>query len=691
MYCIKKGTTENLFANGDFETPRDPKTSLETEAEQYGVYIDLEWVDKYRQLLQAAEDYNIMVTTSVSPHYMPQFIYDRYPDAKDDTNFLPFNPENQDIRNIISVFARLLGTIVADYDSVCDIGLLNESQFYGFSEDADGNKTPKPYWNDRWHEYLKNKYGNISNLNKAYGLDGIVNQFLGKAYTNFNDVEMPTSVQATPVFKDYYDFSTGVLSEFQTWLAGEVRKTAPADIMIHSKVMQYTNYAGRYFMVNGSDYEQIADTMDVNGCDTNSNYMGNNPFSSKMLWYDYMTSVKDAPVWDTESHNKQDSEEVVYDELLPYYVSADLWDGAVHGRGTSVMWVWDYDEFGVPWGISYYNNMNYAMRPRAVAENSKVSMDMQRLSKEISALSKADAKVGLLFSRTGLMYGTGTGNITDQFDAYEQILFTGQKVGVISDNMPEDVNKYELVVIPNNVTNIPAEMLNALHAYQDNGGQILILGNGTTLSKDEYNISHSNSVVNNVLQRADRSSTVASKIKTMELSEIVLIDTATEKPVEGVEWSYATMGENYVVNILNYSMDDKDVKNIKLQLNGKDLTGVKELRSGSVADVFAAKPFQPMLMKIEPLRLDLVDVNGTVLESGITTIKSGRIRCESLIDGDVILALYKDETLVKACVGTCELDITANESGSYRLMATVWDMETLEPLTDSINLTMEVE
>ncbi len=691
VYCVKKGTSENLFKNADFETARDPKTALEVEAEQYGLYIDQEWVDKYRQLLQAAEDYNIMVSAAVSPHYMPQFLYDRYPDAKDDTNFLPFNPENQDIRNAISIFARFLGSLVADYDSVYDIGLLNEAQFYGFSEDADGNKIPKPYWNDRWHAYLEEKYGTIQNLNKAYGLDGILDQIHGNDYDSFAEVAMPTSVQASPVFTDYYDFSTGILTEFQEWLAGEVRKTAPDRIKIHSKVMQYTNSAGRYFMVNGSDYEQIADSMDLNGCDTNSNYQGSNPFSSKMMWYDFMTSVKDAPVWDTESHNMLDLAEIEYDELLPYYVSADLWDGAVHGRGASIMWVWDYDEFGVPWGSSSYMNTNYAFRPGAVAENSKISMDMQRLSKEITAIAEEEAKVGLLFSRTGLMYGTGSGNITDLYDVYEQILFSGQKVGIVSDNMPEEISKYQLLVIPDNVTNIPADMLNAIKAYQENGGKVLILGSGTTLSKDEYNKAHNSTTVSYIMQHADTTATVSQKVQEMELSEIVLIDVATGEKAEGIEWSYAKYGNKYVVNILNYSMDVDDVKNVKLQLNGRDLTGVKELRSGTVSNVFAAKPYQPMLMEIEPLRLDLVDANGTVLESNLSSIKSGKIRCESLIAGDVVLALYKDETLIKASVKTGELDVAITESGSYRLMATVWDMETLEPLTDSRNLTMEVE
>ena len=204
---------------------------------------------------------------------------------------------------------------------------------------------------------------------------------------------------------------------------------------------------------------------------------------------------------------------------------------------------------------------------------------------------------------------------------------------------------------------------------------------------DEYNKAHSSETVTDIIENSIVNGDVSDTIASMGFSKIILVDTATGKAAEGIEWSYAKYGDKYLVNIINYSV----TKNVKLQMNGKDVTGVKELRTGTVSDVFAAKPYQPILIEIEPLRLQLVDANGTILESNISSIKNGKIRCESLIGGDVVLALYKDDSLVKASITTGELDVAITESGSYRLMATVWDMKTLTPITDSRNLTMEVE
>ncbi|MBQ2615061.1 MAG: beta-galactosidase [Clostridia bacterium] len=681
MYVREQGTDINLLKNGGFETTPDTVSAIDKEAEEAGWAINHDSLNWLKDVLETAEEHNVLVDINVCPHYMPKFILNQSATATAaKTQFLPFAIDDEVVRKASGMYARLLASIASKYDSVHSICITNEPSVEASNADS------KAYYATHWQNYLKDLYGTIEKLNQAYG----------SSYTDFSQISMPTGVESTPVFYDYRSFNDNLLVVFHEWFAKEVKK-ANQDIKVHAKVMDYLRYNYQSFLIDGTDYERMADVMDLNGCDAFSYYYGQSktPMTLKMGWYDLMTSLADKPVWDTESHIMDDFNIPRYDNLTADYTAADIWNGAIHGRGASVLWLWDTQDTSMPWGGTNYPNANAALRPEDAAAVAKTALDLNRLSDEVTALQKTEAKIGLLYSRTTLGYNEDY--MTYVGDAYEEIIFSGQKVGFVTDSRPEDMHKYDLLVIPG-VTNVKKSMLDELGAYLANGGKILLTNStkwswsslkneNIALKYDEYNKAHSSETVTDIIENSIVNGDVSDTIASMGFSKIILVDTATGKAAEGIEWSYAKYGDKYLVNIINYSV----TKNVKLQMNGKDVTGVKELRTGTVSDVFAAKPYQPILIEIEPLRLQLVDANGTILESNISSIKNGKIRCESLIGGDVVLALYKDDSLVKASITTGELDVAITESGSYRLMATVWDMKTLTPITDSRNLTMEVE
>jgi len=121
---------------------------------------------------------------------------------------------------------------------------------------------------------------------------------------------------------------------------------------------------------------------------------------------------------------------------------------------------------------------------------------------------------------------------------------------------------------------------------------------------------------------------------------------------------------------------------------------MQELRTGEWTNdgELCLKPYQPQLLAVKEINLTLQDENGNVLKETLDTIETGTVVCQTPIEGDVVLALYKDDELIKASIGTGKLSITdCSQKGSYRLMATVWEKETLTPRTDCINIFKEVE
>ena len=53
--------------------------------------------------------------------------------------------------------------------------------------------------------------------------------------------------------------------------------------------------------------------------------------------------------------------------------------------------------------------------------------------------------------------------------AYENIIFSGQKVGFVTDLQPENMNKHKLLIIPG-ATHVKADTLENIKTFIENGG-----------------------------------------------------------------------------------------------------------------------------------------------------------------------------------------------------------------------------
>ncbi len=678
LYLREQGATTNLLANPGFEDRTERvKTSGDLLGEQYGWYLDYgsNHATKLKHYLKQAETHNVLVDVMVPINYVPSIVYNQDATMDDSaTQFMPFTLDSQVTRDFCSFLAQFMGEISKDYDSVKSICLSNEPLVNGSGYDLQGEVSK--HYLDSWRSYLKKTYNNSITA---------MNQALGTNYASFDTVAFPSYSDRTALYNEYIKFNDGLMDDFFTWYAGEVKKAYP-DMPIHVKLMDYFRYNYRHYVWGGTNWEILSDSFDINGCDAHSylQYQQYTPLTMKMGWYDYMTSVKDAPVFDTESHILEDAQTVAYSDTITRYYESDVWNGAVHGRSTDILWLFDADVSRTAVGGSNYANSNLVHRPAEIAAIARTSLDLQRLSKEITALQKAETKTALLYSRTSLSWDDNY--MTTVGEAYEDLLFSGQKVAMITDEEPEKMNNYQLLVVPG-ANYVPATTLNAISTYLENGGQVLLLGSDC-LNYDEHGKAHTASILSSIREKADRQSTIKEKVKELALSDVVLTD-ENGNTLDGVEWSYAKYNGQYLVNILNYEFEA--AKAFRVFYKGKEVTSFKELRRGISPDTLVAEPYQPMLLAFDACSLDRIDSQGNLIEPNVTTLKAGTYRVNTYTDGEGILALYLDDTLMKASIKNGILEVPELTKGSWRLMATCWDMETLEPQTDAKILTLEVE
>lgn len=585
-FVVKEGTNENLLDNNGFESVGESeKTKYDIEAEELGFSIDYSRIDWLREILKTAEQYNFMVDVGLAPHYMPKFILENDPEAKATRqNFTPYNISNAYVRKVISLWSRLIVSEIQEYASVGSVCLFNEPKV---------NPQLSDVYIPLWQNHIKSLYATIDELNEKYGSD----------YKSFEEVLMPHDF-GSPLYEDYRIFNEWLMTDIHRFIAEEIRKEN-SDIPLHTKVMDYFNLKNRtHYFRHATDYEKMAEYMDLNGCDAFSYYAvtptgvgghGTHPLYSKMAWYDYQISVKNAPAWDTESHTSSDKKIVHFDDLVHYYTGADVWNGAVHGRGATQIWIYDLSNPTLPWiNSEKLVNNNAVFRPADMVEVSRAALDLNRLSKEVTAIQKSEAKVGVLYSRASSQYVEEI--MTSTIEAYRQAICSGQKVEFITETKPETIHKYDLVVIPE-ATNVPASVVENIKAYIENDGQVIITYD-TALWKDGHNKAHDRAIIDYIYSNSIVSTDVAGIITDMKLSEVVLVDAATGEKLDNVEWSYAEYDGKIIVNILNY--DRYNEVTAKIIYNGKTVTDFKELRSDkNLKDELKLKRYEPVLIQFE--------------------------------------------------------------------------------------------
>jgi len=400
---------------------------------------------------------------------------------------------------------------------------------------------------------------------------------------------------------DYVEFDVEIFSEWHKWLAGISKEEAP-NVPVHSKMMGYltANSKDRNSYFGGVDLAKYHEFLDLNGCDYN-NYIDNEgKFLIQEMWYDYMRSVKTAPVINSEDHILPNGDKN-YDAEIADYVAQNLYMGAIHGRGMSDIWIWEraYDD------TSKFAD-SILFRPDVISAVSKTAMDLNKNAYQINALQTKEADVGILYSKSSVMLDKNA--LNSLYQAYSACIFNGVKPGFVISSQLEKLNNYDTVIIPDTKYVTP-EILTALAGYS---GKLVMLGEDC-LKYDDKRIENSKTVVSNIYKNSETVDFVGLKNNILSSSEtefyasmrdvfnkiglckVEVIDTATGKPAQYVQINLGSYDGKTILNMISY----EGKKNVEIYVDGTKIESAKNIITNENVTEFTLDKYIPMTLEID--------------------------------------------------------------------------------------------
>lgn len=573
---VKKGSSDNLIVNGNFETDFSCVFGPNNEFAVNTRKID----DVIIPMLKSAEENNVAVSLLLSPHYFPSFVSKYYPDI---------NIFHEQYTLIIDKYIEALITRVKDYTSLHDIVLTNEPTL---------NTAKYPELLPDYQNWLKERYNaDLNVLNSAYNSD----------YKDFSEIPMPAeateipdnSAEKIPVGSQtryFYDWMIYNNKKFASWhqhFAETVKKYMP-DAKVHSKMQDYFDYYSnidfaRYRLTWGTEAEDFAEFSDLAGNDSASYYSWEGRHvEGQMKWYDYLVSVNEAPVFNSEDHIIEDYS-TVYDTRMARFTRTDLFQGALHGRSASALWVWEQ--------TSDSNSLfsgNALQRPDVVTAIGKTTLDLNRLALEVDAFNKKKVKTAILYSNTERVYNKDYLTVVDGI--YKAALYAGQRIRFVTDNNLEKVSDYETLIVPN-VSHISEKNLQIIQGFKNSGKKVILLGECFTKDEFDKNITFDStgyiisSAPKNKKNLVNWSNLVYSTVNDTQ----VKICNKNDELVQGVEWNYIFKDGKVLVNVCNYS--DNDLNNMKMYFNGEQVETYDLVSEQEMGISFTAKAYEPLILQ----------------------------------------------------------------------------------------------
>ncbi len=581
-YLIETGTSENLLKNGDFE-------AVNTNDDVYWD-IDESVIDELAEDFDLMAEYNLSGIFSTAPHYVPDEYMVDYPEvASGQAEFSKFTPDSSKTMEYFETYYRMVMPRIKDKEAFDGIILMNEPTFYSY-------KTQ--YYLPIFRESMKEKYGDIESLNARWGTD----------YSDFTEITMPSYIEKTPRFYDWRVFNDRILPDFYKRITEIIREYS--DVPTQTKIMETTGISSGGRIQGGNNWEVMAESVDINGCDGWAYYGSQTQdIRAQSIFYDLQTSIKEAPSYNTEDHIIPDAEVMTFsDEELQYNV-ATMWQAALHAKGGSILWFWDREtrsEHG-----NYLHNPLLTERPDTVAALGKLTLDLNRLSKEVVSIIESEAKIGMLYSINSWPYAKDSMNAI--YNAYASVGENGQKTQFIVESQMDKLKNMKCLIVPHSVS-VTDETFRAIEDFVNNGGKLIVLGRDS-FSVNEYGDKRDEAKLQALMAKAeiidinsvgtdlDKNSVKAvsegiSKVINQEgYSEITLIDKTTGKPIEDCEYFYTEYEGKYIVNICTYRDDDVEVE---IHLNKTPVNKSTELISlNDLSQNVKLEAYKPMLVSFE--------------------------------------------------------------------------------------------
>lgn len=653
------------YVNGKFEAI--------PEEERYGTRSDeYEWGRVLRQL-EACDKNGISVSLAVSTMaflHMQDYGFSDYVTEGKYHSYHPFNVTHPMVKEQAEACYKEIAKLCEKYECIDNIMLVNEPN----QKHIAGN----PYYDDDWAEFLSDRYdGDIAELNEVYGN--------GAKYTDFKDVPMPEAVTyGLPSYHDFHIFCDDIHAQFIKILSDAAKKYV--DIPVCAKEMQRSRANNSsYTTTMYTNIEKSGQYMDLAGCD--AFYVPSDSGLSldiKMMWYDYITSVMEAPVQNGEDHIGSDGQGGVENKFYDdFSFLASTWQGMIHGGGGQSIWMYIPDDRSKGFGGTdeFEPASNLIKLPNSMRGCYTNTLDGMRLAEEVNALYTAPTNVGIFWSNTNWSYSAKFMNSI--YRAYTGAIENGQNVKFVTESTLDHMDKVQVLIIPG-VTHTLPNVLDKLVEFVDGGGRLIFLGEDC-LKYDDFNQpadeekvayirNHATVIESDLMAKGGNidlpenfEELLQKEFTDAGIMDVVLIDTKTGKKVEDVEWIHNEKDGRMLINPFNYNREEE--KTVEIWVNGEKAESFTDLKGRKTYDgTITLGTQQPYLIEIGG---DTV-YEGSDIFNDISSVSWAKEAINGLYEKKIIngvggkkfapdLTVSREE-LVKMLVSACGESVTDKEA-----------------------------
>ena len=603
---IEVGPSYVLFEKGTHEKCGMARDRAFADGERY-IYsagdfeVNLSYVKKnIIPVLETAEKEDVAVCLLLSPHYAPNWIFEKYPDMRSkNVGFIKYNIYHPKAKEMIEAFLNAVVPLVKDYKSLQSICISNEPAFNTMADCSDNEvithdllPTEEQEIKGRnmlyeWQKYLRSRYNGIVELNSLLGSD----------YSDFSEVGMPDDADDTPQFYQWYQWNNRQFAEWHKWMADIVKSLAP-DIPVHAKLMPVFGSSDsayhRRFLKYGTDPEMFAEFTDMSGNDAWSfEGRAHLPLSYKLAWYDYLSSLKRMPIDNSEDHVIEDRDNN-YSEIQAKRIYADMWQGAVHGRTLTQIWVWERSN--VPHATA---NGSILHRPDCVEAVGRACLDLNRLAFEAAAVQNCSRSCAILYSKPSRVFNREYS--AQMFKAYEGALYAGFRPYFITEDKIDALMDFEMLIVAG-TTNIYQKTADKIAEFIKKGKYVFIVGK--MAEQDEYNRPlDARDYTGAIYISPPESGNCPDAEFSQKITDCVLkyanhdIYIEEENGVSyNIEWCKAEYDGRTLINLCSY---DSAVRKVRIKSRKQDIKEVRDLISGcELTGMIEAQPYTPMLLEI---------------------------------------------------------------------------------------------
>ena len=429
---------------------------------------DTYYFDELDEIVEmlSKENYDIVLATSTGA--MPAWLYKKYPEVARTDYFgrhHKFGQRHNHCPNslVFQKYAKALVEKLAErYAHNPHVTCWHISNEYGGECYCENCEKAFRVW-------LKNKYGTIEAVNKAWNME-----FWGHTVYDWDEIVLPnalgdgmengTDTAFAGLSVDYRRFMSDSMLENYKMERDVVRRYNPDTIIT-------TNLMGTYKFL---DYFKWAKEMDIVSWDNYPSY--NTPWSFTAMSHDLMRGLKDAPFMLLEQTPSQQNWQPYNSLKKPGQMRAQSIQTMAHGADTVQF-------FQLRRSVGGCEKFHGAVIGHVGHNNTRVFREVKQLGDELERLGTStlgsvnQADVGIIFDWDNYWALDYTSGPTEDLKYVDQIhhyykFFYDNNIGVNMIPVDADFSKYKIVVAPV-LYMVKEGMKEALTKFVENGGILI--------------------------------------------------------------------------------------------------------------------------------------------------------------------------------------------------------------------------